>query len=628
MSEQEEFEFRARMEAESAAPTAPAIQSVKQLPQRSTMENIGQGVGNLAAGAIRGAGSIGATLMWPFDAATDAIKGDRKRGIGSLITGKEPESRNAQRRRQMDEGLRDAGAETDSFGYGAGKLVGEIAGTAGAGGIVGNGVVRAAPVLTRLGASAPAIANTANALATSGFRAGTATGARAAALRAGAGGVTGLASAGLVDPNNAAMGAGIGAVLPGAMQGAGKLAGYAGRSLKSVVQPFTAKGQEAIAGNIVRKFAEGGPTALNTAELVPGSIPTLAEATGNAGIATLQRGARDIAPNAFAAREASNAAARNAAFDDLAGDAGKLDFFRQTRSQTGKELYEEALKADTSANFTPYVKGQITQLLKRPSINDARKVAQKWAIERGEKPSFGGNMRGLHDMKMAIDDEISVATRAGKGGQVKALEATQAKLLDTMEKLSPAYKEARLTYAAMSKPVNAMESLQGLKLTDAQGNITLSKVKNAIEGLERSRNGVGISPAKAIEETQLKSLKAIQADLLRQTNTGLGRSAGSNTFQNIATDNIVGTLLPGKLGNFVTGKAGGVLGQVGKLAYSGPNEAIRGKLADMMLDPTMARNALDPQQPQISEAARLLRELLDRSGPGAYRAAPLLSFDQ
>lgn len=625
MSEQEEFEFRARMEAESAATT---VKGIKELPKTSIAQDIGQGVGNLAAGALRGAGSIGATLMWPIDKATDAIKGDRGPNIRSLVSGQQKESRNEQRRRQMDEGLREAGADTDSFLYGAGKLTGEIAGTAGAGGVIGQGVARGAPLLTRAGMSAPAVANTVSALSTGGFRAGTATGKTALGLRAGAGGVTGGVSAAMVDPRNGATGAGVGAILPSALQGAGKLAGYAGRSIGSVVRPFTNKGQDAIRDSILRKFAEDGPTAINAAEIVPGSLPTLAEATGNAGLATLQRAVRDVAPNSFVARETANASARNAAFDDLAGDAGKLDFFRANRSQTGNELYEAALRADTRANFTPYVKGQITQLLKRPSINDARKTAQQWAIERGERPSFDGNMRSLHDMKMALDDEISVATRAGKGGQVKALEATQTKLLDVMEKLSPAYKEARVTYATMSKPVNAMESLQRLKLTDAQGNITLSKVKNAIESLERSRNSVGVNPAKSIEETQMKALKAIQADLLRQSNTGLGRSAGSNTFQNIATDNIISTILPGRLGDAVKGKAGGLAGQAGRLLYSGPNEAIRGKLADAALDPALARNAFSTQPPQISEAARLLNEILNRSGPGVYRAAPLLSFDQ
>lgn len=40
-----------------------------------------QHVGNAAAGAVRGAGSIGATLLYPVDKAMDMLKGDRQTGL-------------------------------------------------------------------------------------------------------------------------------------------------------------------------------------------------------------------------------------------------------------------------------------------------------------------------------------------------------------------------------------------------------------------------------------------------------------------------------------------------------------------------------------------------------------------
>ena len=44
-------------------------------PERSTMQNIGQTLGNIGAGAVRGAGSIGATLLAPGDMIKDAFAG-------------------------------------------------------------------------------------------------------------------------------------------------------------------------------------------------------------------------------------------------------------------------------------------------------------------------------------------------------------------------------------------------------------------------------------------------------------------------------------------------------------------------------------------------------------------------
>jgi hypothetical protein len=58
MNEQEEFEFRLRLEREMQAPKAQASK-----PEPSMMDSVKQGAGNAVAGLVRGAGSIGATLL-------------------------------------------------------------------------------------------------------------------------------------------------------------------------------------------------------------------------------------------------------------------------------------------------------------------------------------------------------------------------------------------------------------------------------------------------------------------------------------------------------------------------------------------------------------------------------------
>lgn len=213
MTEQEEFEFRARMERESEAVAKPKADT-KEGP--SMLRSIGQGVGNLTAGALRGAGSIGATLLAPVDAAARALNGGQPVSVGGV------ELLGHNRRKGMDGGLAEIGAETDSFGFGAGKLAGEIAGTMGAGGVLAQGVVRAAPVLARAGVAAPTVARAATAIRTSGFSAGPGGN---LATRIGGGAVSGGASAGMVDPSNALTGAVIGSALPGAAKAAGKLGG-------------------------------------------------------------------------------------------------------------------------------------------------------------------------------------------------------------------------------------------------------------------------------------------------------------------------------------------------------------------------------------------------------------------
>jgi len=177
--------------SQSAAPAVPELPeslrprtAAPEVPSgarqdRSFVQQTGQFLGNLAAGAVRGAGSIGATIIRPFETSEE----------------------NAARRQAMDEALRTMGAEPESFTYGVGKFGTEVAGTMGVGGAV------AAPV--KLAAQfAPRLAPVAQSLASSGFTAPTTAG------KIAAGATTGAAGAGLLDPGTAITGAGVGAVVP------------------------------------------------------------------------------------------------------------------------------------------------------------------------------------------------------------------------------------------------------------------------------------------------------------------------------------------------------------------------------------------------------------------------------
>lgn len=180
-----------------AGATAEQLASViqGQPQQQAAPEEKGgflQGVGNLAAGAVRGAGSIGATLLTPVDAAARAV------GIENSFIGRRD------RRTAMDEGLQTMGAQPESLMYKGGKIGGEIAGTAGAGGVLGNVVTRVAPAATGL----------ATALSTGGMSAGATPGVVNGLTRVLGGAVTGGVSAGMVNPEEAGTGALIGGAIP------------------------------------------------------------------------------------------------------------------------------------------------------------------------------------------------------------------------------------------------------------------------------------------------------------------------------------------------------------------------------------------------------------------------------
>ncbi len=129
---------------EQAAQVLTAYKAKKAAPAEQAAAEEGRGaLGTLAdigGGLIRGAGSIGSTLLWPVDKAQDLYYGDRDANVAGLITGQQPLSRNEERRQAIDAGLTTLiGSDPESLAYQGGKLAGEIAGTAGAGGVLAKG---------------------------------------------------------------------------------------------------------------------------------------------------------------------------------------------------------------------------------------------------------------------------------------------------------------------------------------------------------------------------------------------------------------------------------------------------------------------------------------------------------
>jgi hypothetical protein len=181
-----------------------------------SLSNVPQNLGNLGAGMLRGAGSIGSTIIAPYDIAKDAIAG---KPFKELL------SSNDQRRAAIDAGLQSLGADPNSGLYKAGKIGAEIAGTADIGGVLGAGA-------KALGAS-----KLANALKSGGLTLGAPPAASALSgdalanglTRVAGGAGTGAASAAAIDPQSAASGAVIGGALPVV----GKIAGETGAMINN-----------------------------------------------------------------------------------------------------------------------------------------------------------------------------------------------------------------------------------------------------------------------------------------------------------------------------------------------------------------------------------------------------------
>lgn len=226
--------YKAAKTGIQVAPTTPDASS-STVEDPSVLRSVGKSVRDLAAGAVRGAGSIGATIVAPGDTLVDYVKGDRKGG----------ESRNEERRRKMDEGLHTmTGANTDSMAYGAGKLAAEVAGTFGASGAAGNALVRLAPRAAPLATS----------LASGGMQTGMAPGIGNALTRVIGGAGSGALMSGMVDPENIGTGAAIGAAIPGIAMAGNKLLPLAGKATSEIIGGMGTR----TGGESIRQAAKAG----------------------------------------------------------------------------------------------------------------------------------------------------------------------------------------------------------------------------------------------------------------------------------------------------------------------------------------------------------------------------------
>lgn len=509
---------------------------------------------NSMLGALKGASDIGTTLLSPFDWAYDRLSGTSNQTLSGLVTGKKPQTTNEWRKQELAKFFAD-NANTDSTAFKVGEVTADVAGTAGAGGVLVKGLTKVAPAIAQ---SSPALMA---AIESGGFSLGkTAPVATTAAqvgkniaTRSTGGAINGAVSAGLVNPNDASTGALIGAVMPGVVKGAGEL----GKATKATfIDPLV--NQEQIIGKMLSRSIGANNlgsvvSTLGNDAVTPGVRFSAAQRTGNQALAGLEDTLSAINPGGVLNTQAQGN--RNVLADSLRNlaqdDAAKLAA-EQARRTTAESLYDIALNPANQQPLTPWIKGQITQLLKRPSINEASKKAQQWAIERGEKPSPNGSLAALHDVKTALDDMIAKATQENQGGQVKALKQTQSQLMDVLERLSPEYKNARTTYAQLSQPVNQMDIGTALanKLIPATAGqfparLNASSLATALRNPDQlAQLATGFKGAKlatSLTPQQLAMVNGVSSDASRIAEiTSLGMGAGSPTARRQAVQNFVG----------------------------------------------------------------------------------------
>ena len=435
----------------------------EQPKKTSFFDDVRQGVGNLAAGAVRGAGSIGATLLAPKDILMDAIDG---KGL-SLES-------NRMRRDAMDQALQSMGAEPDSWMYKGGKLAGEIAGTAGAGGAVANGT-RLGLAMSRKAVPA-ALDPLLTAIASGGFKAGGATGLTGLATRAAGGAISGGVSAGLVNPEDAQTGAMYGAALPAAVKVAGEAGKLTGRAVSGLAKYTagltTGAGAETF-GTAYRAGKEGGTNFLDN---MRGNVP-MTDVLDSAKDALLKM--RIDRGNQYR--------------------SGMMDISRD-KTVIGFEPIENAVKSlQTMGSY----KGQVINKNSAGVVNDISEVVGRW---KNLDPAEYHTPEGLDALKKAISD-IRDTTQFGTAAR-KAADTAYNSVKDQITAQAPTYAKTMKDYSQASDVLSEIEKALSLG-NKAAADTSMRKLQSLMRNNVNTNFGNRLGLAKTLEENGAEILPAI-----------------------------------------------------------------------------------------------------------------------
>jgi len=188
---------------------------------------------------------------------------------------------------------------------------------------------------------------------------------------------------------------------------------------------------------------------------------------------------------------------------------------------------------------------------------------------------------------------------------------------------APSYREARATYAEMSKPINQMDVGQDLvnKLQPAlaefgaTGRTTPAKYAQALRDADATaRRATGFKGAKMesiLTPEQMRTVTNVAKDLGRSANAQeLGMARGSPTGQNLISQDILRQAL-GPFGlpkSFTESTLAETLLRPVSFAYKAPETRVMGLLGELALMP--------------EEARKLFLKELSKRGRGADKLIP------
>jgi hypothetical protein len=309
---------------------------------------------------------------------------------------------------------------------------------------------------------------------------------------------------------------------------------------------------EARADQIIAHFASiGNKTPIPGAE---GALPTI---TGNAGLATLYRAVRDSdTPVPFTTLENASKSKAMGQLRTMAGTPEDLAAAKEARAATVAPMYKAAFANKTEADFAaPTQTAQ--DILKSPAgQNDTVAAEMPKIIKKLKDQTDPEQLKGIADNIDATLDGLATEGKADRETR-RSLDAVKQSIISSIGDAAPGFDAAQAEFSRQSRRIDEMKYLQGRKMTDLQGNPTLGNMRSTLDDIGKKQAGDKFHPADSVTPENMQTLQKLHDQMQREQLTQTaGKSLGSTTFQNLATNSRIASLT-GHVGNAL---AGGVIG--------------------------------------------------------------------
>lgn len=394
------------------------------------------------------------------------------------------------------------------------------------------------------------------------------------------------------------------------------------RGAKATAQGFTKEGQKRMVGTTLNRLATDPKTAAarmeDASEIVPGSLPTAAQAASDEGLLIAERGLAAANPKAaslLSRRASAQNTARNILLNEMAGDEAAIAAAQESRAAATAPLRESALKnANIVGVSTQKILRQLRGVESQPGIRASDVISKSLSEVKDKIAALTNddgfiNAKDLYTIRKELGNVIKKNAQETQNWDRRLTaglqDQVQGYIDDAIESAGgKGWKQYLATYAEKSKPINQMETLQALRDrvlnagTDANtGERILSQAKfsNAV-----NNQSSAAELRKILTPEQFNSLKQISADLDRSALSATsGRGAGSNTTQNLSTAYVIGQALGGNapqspfLQNLMR-----PLAWLNKLN----EQQIQELMVDAMLDPGLAKSLMARASPRVAES--------------------------